>query len=92
MKMAENWGNTKLHSKDNAAARRRLRRRISNTSRKPKTQPIKLAKEGNVVYLYHYKDLYIAHIRVSRARLEKISRIAEEMIRVIFFQMSLSLS
>jgi len=37
--------NTKLHSKDNAAARRRLRSRITDTSRKPTTQPTKLAKD-----------------------------------------------
>ena len=36
-------------SKDNAAARRRLRRRITNTLRKPTTLPTKLAKESEVV-------------------------------------------
>jgi hypothetical protein len=40
---------TKLHSKDNAAARRRLRRRIIDTSRKPTTQPTKLAEECDLV-------------------------------------------
>jgi hypothetical protein len=35
-------------SKDNEAARRRLRRRISNTLRKPTTQPTKLAKESEM--------------------------------------------
>jgi len=33
-------------SKDNEAARRRLRRRITNTLRKPTTLPTKLAKEA----------------------------------------------
>ena len=36
---------TKSHSKDNAAARRRLRRRIIDTLRKPTTMPTKLAKD-----------------------------------------------
>jgi len=36
---------TKLHSKDNAAARRRLRRRFIDTLRKPTTMPTKLAKD-----------------------------------------------
>jgi hypothetical protein len=36
-------------SKDNEAARRRLRRRISNTLRKPMTMPTKLAKESELV-------------------------------------------
>jgi putative addiction module killer protein len=40
---------TKLHSKDNATARRRLRRRIIDTLRKPTTQPTKLAKECGLV-------------------------------------------
>jgi hypothetical protein len=40
---------TQLHSKDNAAARRRLRRRITYTSRKLTTQPTKLAKECDLV-------------------------------------------
>jgi len=35
-----------LLSKDNAAARRRLRRRITNTLRKPMTLPTKLAKKS----------------------------------------------
>jgi len=39
----------KLHSKDNEAARRRFRRRISNTLRKPTTMPTKLAEEGDLV-------------------------------------------
>jgi hypothetical protein len=38
-----------LHSKDNEAARRRLRRRIINTLRKPTTMPTKLAEEGDLV-------------------------------------------
>jgi hypothetical protein len=38
-----------LLSKDNEAARRRLRRRITNTLRKPTTQPTKLAKESEAV-------------------------------------------
>jgi len=36
-------------SKDNAAARRRLRRRIIHTLRKPTTQSTKLAKESERV-------------------------------------------
>ncbi len=40
---------TILISKDNAAARRRLRRRITNTLRKPTTLPTKLAKESEMV-------------------------------------------
>jgi len=40
---------TTLLSKDNEAARRRLRRRITNTLRKPTTQPTKLAKESEAV-------------------------------------------
>ena len=42
--------NTKLHSKDNAAARRMRRRRITNTLRTPTTQPTKLAEECGLVY------------------------------------------
>ena len=40
-------------SKDNEAARRRCRKRIVHTLRKPTTQPTKLAKDGNLVYLCH---------------------------------------
>ncbi len=40
---------TTLHSQDNATARRRLRRRISNTSMKLTTQPTKLAEECDLV-------------------------------------------
>jgi len=36
-------------SKDNAAARRSRRRRITNTSRTPTTKPTKLAKESEMV-------------------------------------------
>ena len=39
------WHYTKLHSKDNAAARRR---RILHTLRKPAKQPTKLAEESEV--------------------------------------------
>jgi hypothetical protein len=38
-----------LLSKDNEAARRRLRRRITDTLRKPTTMPTKLAKESKLV-------------------------------------------
>jgi hypothetical protein len=41
--------NTISLSKDNEAARRRLRRRIANTLRKPTTLPTKLAKESELV-------------------------------------------
>jgi hypothetical protein len=41
--------NTGLHSKDNEAARRRLRRRIIDTLRKPTTMTTKLAEEGGLV-------------------------------------------
>jgi hypothetical protein len=41
--------NTVSLSKDNEAARRRLRRRITNTLRKPTTQTTKLAKESETV-------------------------------------------
>ena len=41
--------NTISLSKDNEAARRRLRRRITNTLRKPTTQPTKLAEESELV-------------------------------------------
>jgi|GEM_PF-734647 len=40
---------TELPSRDNEAARRKLRRRITNTLRKPTTMPTKLAKEGDLV-------------------------------------------
>jgi hypothetical protein len=40
---------TKLHSKHNAAARRRFCRRIVHTLRKPTTQPTKLGKECDLV-------------------------------------------
>jgi hypothetical protein len=43
------FNNTIMISKDNAAARRRLRRRIINTSRKLTTQPTKLAEESLMV-------------------------------------------
>jgi hypothetical protein len=36
-------------SKDNEAARRRCRRRIVHTLKKPTTMPTKLAKEGELV-------------------------------------------
>jgi hypothetical protein len=39
----------RYRSKDNEAARRRLRRRIIYTLRKPTTLPTKLAKESEVV-------------------------------------------
>jgi hypothetical protein len=38
-------------SKDNEAARRKHRRRILHTLRKPTTQPTKLAKESELVWL-----------------------------------------
>jgi hypothetical protein len=41
--------NTISLSKDNEASRRRLRRRITNTLRKPTTQPTKLAEESELV-------------------------------------------
>jgi hypothetical protein len=41
--------NTLSLSKDNEAARRRFRRRIINTLRKPMTLPTKLAKESERV-------------------------------------------
>ena len=44
--------NTVSFSKDNEAARKRLRRRIANTLRKPTTQTTKLAKE-NVMKRIH---------------------------------------
>jgi hypothetical protein len=40
---------TELHSKDNEAARRRLRRRITYTLRKPTTMSTKLAEECGLV-------------------------------------------
>jgi hypothetical protein len=39
---------------DNEAARRRLRRRITNTLRKPPTLPTKLAEESGMVYLFQF--------------------------------------
>jgi len=41
-----------LISQDNAAARRRLRRRIADTLRKPTTQPTKLGEECCLVFLF----------------------------------------
>ena len=49
--MKRNSNNTLSLSKDNAAARRRLRRRIIDTLRKPTTQTTKLAKESKMVLL-----------------------------------------
>jgi hypothetical protein len=46
-----------LHSKDNAAARRRLRKRIIDTLRKPTTMPTKLAKEFDLVSITSQKAL-----------------------------------
>jgi hypothetical protein len=46
-------------SKDNAAARRRLRRRITNTLRKPTTMQTKLAKESELVSVISGKTEYI---------------------------------
>jgi hypothetical protein len=37
-------------SKNNEAARRRLRRRINNTLRKPTTKPTKLGEESEMVW------------------------------------------
>ena len=43
-------------SKDNTAARRRLRRRITNTLRKPTTMPTKLAEENELVLIFNFSS------------------------------------
>jgi len=45
-------------SKDNAAARRRCRKRIVHTLRKPTTQPTKLAKESELGLVPFFRELY----------------------------------
>jgi peptidase E len=45
-------------SKDNEAARRRCRKRIVHTLRKPTTQPTKLAKESELGLVPFFRELY----------------------------------
>jgi len=45
-------------SKDNEAARRRCRKRIVHTLRKPTTQPTKLAEESELGLVPFFKELY----------------------------------